>query len=238
MNVRRQAVLISLAAVCSTAEAAQAQGSPPRGARQFGACAACHSIQSGEHMTGPSLAHVWGHKAGSAEGFLRYSDALKNSGVLWNDQSLDKLLANPAAFLPGNAMNFPGIKDAAARQDLIAYLKAVSQGQAPAATGQGGGMMGGGMMGGRGGPASLKQASADAQVASLSHCRDTYTIRTASGERRKIWEFNLRLKTDSSTRGPEAGKPVITGSGMMGDRASIVFASPAEISTFTKESCQ
>jgi hypothetical protein len=50
-------------------------------------------------------------------------------------------------------------------------------------------------------------------------------------------EFKLRLKTDLSDAGPRAGKPVIIGAGMQGDRASVVFASPAEISRFIRETC-
>ena len=53
----------------------------------------------------------------------------------------------------------------------------------------------------------------------------------------KAWEFNLRFKTDSSDVGPEPGNPVIIGAGMQGDRASVVFASPGEISSFIKQSC-
>lgn len=64
-----------------------------------------------------------------------------------------------------------------------------------------------------------------------------HTLKTASGETHKIWEFNLRIKTDSGARGPAPGKPVITGAGMRGDRANVVFASPGEISGFIK-SCK
>jgi cytochrome c len=92
------------------------------------------------------------------------------------------------------------------------------------------------MMGG-GAPADLKRADPDSVVTSLMHCGDTYTLKTASGETHKIWEFNLRIKTDSSARGPSPGKPVITGAGMRGDRANVVFASPGEISGFIK-SCK
>jgi cytochrome c len=93
------------------------------------------------------------------------------------------------------------------------------------------------MMMGRSQRANLKKGGADTQVASLTHCRDTYTVKTANGATHKLWEFNLRLKTDSSNDGPNPGTPVITGSGMMGDRASIIFASPSEISSFIKEKC-
>ena len=63
-------------------------------------------------------------------------------------------------------------------------------------------------------------------------------MKTNDGKSNKVWEFNLRLKTDSSALGPQAGKPVIVGAGMQGDRASVVFAAPAEISGFIKELCQ
>jgi cytochrome c len=53
-----------------------------------------------------------------------------------------------------------------------------------------------------------------------------------------VWEFNLRLKTDSSNDGPQAGKPVIVGTGMQGDRAAVVFAAPEEISAFIKSACR
>jgi hypothetical protein len=88
------------------------------------------------------------------------------------------------------------------------------------------------------GPADLRQAGTDALVASLHHCRDAYIIKTAAGATRKVWEYNVRLKTDSSSHGPHPGKPVMTESGMQGDRVSIVFASPSELGKFIKESCE
>ena len=226
--------VIALAAVLflSVPASARAAGDPARGAAAFQQCAACHSTKPDEHLTGPSLAHVWGQKAGTGKGFMRYSDAVKRSGITWNEKTLDQWLANPERFIPGNSMTFPGIQNAAAREDVIAYLKAVAENKAPQPVAQKGGMMMG-----RSERPNLKKADAGAQVVSLTHCRDTYTVRTAAGATHKVWEFNLRLKTDSSEYGPAAGKPVITGSGMMGDRASIVFASPGEISSFIKASC-
>jgi cytochrome c len=232
MPLRTLAVITHAIAAGLTTTATVAAGDATRGAKLFQQCAACHSVKPGEHLTGPSLAHAWGQKAGTARDFLRYSYALKKSGVTWNEKALDQWVAGPERFIPGNTMTFPGIKDANARQDVIAYLRAVSEGKAPAVADKGGGMMMG-----RSQRTNLKKADADAQVVSLTHCRDTYTLQTAKGTTHKIWEYNLRLKTDSSSDGPTPGKPVITGSGMMGDRASIVFASPAEISSFIKTSC-
>lgn len=214
------------------APVAVAAGDATRGAQLFGQCMACHSIQPGEHLTGPSLAHVWNRKAAAAGEFLRYSDALKVSGITWDQSALDKWLANPAGFVPGTTMSFPGIQSPQARQDVIAYLKAVDDNQAPpAAAGRGG------MMAMQRRKPDLKNAPPARQVRSIKQCRDTYTVETADGKVEKIWEFNLRFKTDSSKLGPASGKPVVVGTGMQGDRAAIVFASPGEISKAIRHEC-
>jgi cytochrome c len=210
------------------AQGALAAGDAKRGAQLFQQCMACHSVQEGEHMTGPSLAHIWGRKAGTVEGFTRYSDALKSANVVWDEATLDKWLANPERFIPETSMSFQGLKTPKDRADVAAYLKAVAENTAPPA--------GRGDMGMRG-KADLRKAPPEALVKSLSHCGDTYTLATADGKTHKIWEFNLRLKTDSSKLGPLPGNPVVLGAGMQGDRASIVFASPKEISSFIKQSC-
>lgn len=211
----------------AAAHSANAAGDAQRGAKLFSQCMACHSTKPGEHLTGPSLAHVWDRKAASAEGFHRYSDALKKSGLVWNEKTLDRWLADPEALVPGTSMTFPGVKDAKARQDVIAYLRAASEGEAPPPAR--------GMMSNR--RPDLKTAPPQARVTGVKHCGDTYAITTADGQTQKIWEFNLRLKTDSSALGPKPGQPVVVGAGMQGDRASLVFASPAEISPFVKGSC-
>lgn len=226
-------VHFAAAALFAFASAASAAGDAARGAQLFRQCMACHSVQPDEHMTGPSLAHIWNHKAASAKGFMRYSDALKRAGVTWGEAALDRWLAGPEQFLPGNAMTFAGIKEPQARQDLIAYLKAVDENKAPpGAKGKGGGMMG---MAQR--KPDLREAPPAAQVRSITYCGDTYTVETADGRVEKVWEFNLRFKSDSSKLGPAPGKPVAVGAGMQGDRASIIFASPREISETIKQSC-
>lgn len=210
-----------------------AAGDPDHGAAVFRACNACHSVEPDEHMTGPSLSHVWGRKAGTAAGFARYSDALKNANVVWGEHTLDKWLRDPAKFIPHNDMTFPGIEGSKDRRDVIAFLKAVSEGRGPAPSQKEGGM---GMMMGRA-KMDLKKADAKMQVVSVEYCGDTYIVKTAAGRTHKFWEFNLRLQTDSSKYGPPKGKPVIVGTGMMGDRAAVVFSAPREISSFIKESC-
>jgi cytochrome c len=220
------------ASLVAVPAAALAAGDAARGAQVFRQCAACHSTVADEHLTGPSLAHVWNRKAGTAGGFMRYSDALKRSAVTWSEATLDKWLAAPEKFLPGNSMTFAGVRDAQARQDLVAYLKAVDENKAPPAAKGGGGMMGMARP-----KADLKNPPPAGQVRSIKYCGDTYTVETADGKTEKIWEFNLRLKSDSSKLGPAPGKPVVVGAGMQGDRASIVFASPKEISETITPSC-
>jgi cytochrome c len=223
-----------IAVTAGIGHSALAAGDAKRGAQLFQQCMACHSVQPGEHLTGPSLARVAGHKAGTAQGFQRYSDALKRSGVTWDDATLDKWLASPEKFIPGNSMTFPGVRDAQARQDLIAYLKSVAENKAPQAEQKGGR---GGMMSMQARKLDLKSAPPQGQVTSIKYCGDTYTVDTADGKSQKIWEFNLRFKSDSSKLGPAPGKPVVVGAGMQGDRASIVFSSPGEISAAIKQSC-
>ena len=225
------AMLLAVLALAAGNDAAAA-GDPKRGAQVFQACMACHSVKAGEHLTGPSLAHIWNRKAGAAEGFARYSDALKRADIVWNEAALDKWLADPEQFISGTSMTFQGVPESKDRNDVIAYLRAISEGKAPSPAPRRGGMM----MQSR--KADLKQAPPAGQVVSISHCGDTYTVKTADGKTNKVWEFNLRFKTDSSKEGPLPGKPVIVGAGMQGDRASIVFSVPEEISGFIKSSCR
>lgn len=182
-------------------------------------------------MTGPSLAGVWGRKAGTVRGFGRYSDALRNSDVVWNDQTLGPWLKDPGAFIPGNQMTFQGLRDSRARDDLIAFLKTASEGKEPPAAGQHGGMMS------QDEPAGLKEVGPDGRVRAIRYCRDTYHVTTGAGKTFAFWEFNLRFKTDSGADGPVPGQPVLIRAGMMGDRAFVVFSSAEEMTAFIKSAC-
>src|SRR5262244_1100246 len=72
------------------AQTSAADGNPTRGQRVFGNCAACHSLQPDRNMTGPSLADLWGRKAGKLTSFSRYSSALSSADFEWNDKTLDE----------------------------------------------------------------------------------------------------------------------------------------------------
>ena len=203
-------------------------GNPERGAELFGACAACHSVRPGEHLTGPSLATIYGKRAGTVKGFVRYSKALRHADVTWNAKTLDEWLANPQEFIPGNLMTFRGIPDAKQREDLIAFLenpKAANQSAA-------GGMMAAPRL------ESLRDVEPQGQVRAIRYCRDSYFVTLGTGRTIPFWEFNLRFKTNGGAEGPTPGKPVILRAGMRGDRASIVFASPEEIGKTIQRSCE
>ena len=94
-------------------------GNGVHGKTLYQACQACHSIDDNE--LGPRHRGVVGRRAGSVEDYA-YSSALKNSGLTWDEATLDRWLTNPSALVPGTKMYFQ-IADAQARADLIAYLK-------------------------------------------------------------------------------------------------------------------
>ena len=230
------------AAIFLASQCLAAEGNVDRGRRVFGACAACHSLEPGKNMTGPSLANIWNRKAGSLESFTRYSDALKSANIVWDDKALDRWIADPQDVVPGNQMTFAGVEGVQQRADLLAFLKEATKPGAFRSAQQGGAMGGmNGMMGGMAGggkEADLKELGPSQRVQSMTYCKDTYTITTANRTVRKFWERNLRLKTDSSSRGPDRNVPVLLPAGMLGDRADAIFADPGEISGFIKETCQ
>lgn len=90
-------------------------------------CRTCHSVREGDNRLGPSLHNIFGSKAGSS-GFGGYSQALRNSGIVWNEETLNKFIANPDALISGNNMKpFAGITDEAERKEIVDYLKSAKQ---------------------------------------------------------------------------------------------------------------
>ena len=116
----RPAALLAWLALLAPASAMAADTAA--GQAIFARCKICHSIQAGAPNTvGPNLHSVFGRKAGSLPNFA-YSAGMKESGVVWDDETLRKYLQNPKDFIPGNKMAFPGIKDENDVSNLLAYL--------------------------------------------------------------------------------------------------------------------
>jgi cytochrome c len=99
-----------------------ADGDAAKGKRIYNKCKACHVINKKNNRIGPHLVGLFGRKAGSVKKF-RYSKAMKNSGITWDEKSLDAYLQKPRSFIKGNRMAFPGLRKKKDRDDLIAYLK-------------------------------------------------------------------------------------------------------------------
>jgi cytochrome c len=123
--MRGNKIAVLLAAACGLSGlhlSASAQDASA-GKQAFAQCAACHSVEAANGL-GPSLQGIVGRKSGTFPGF-RYSRAMKNASIVWDDKSLDAYLAEPQKLVPGNLMPFSGVADAKQRTDLIAYLKTV-----------------------------------------------------------------------------------------------------------------
>jgi len=114
------ALLLAFPAIAPAADVAAGQAA-------FARCKICHSIQAGAPSpVGPNLHGVFCRKAGALEGYS-YSEAMKNSGIVWDDETLAKYLHDPRGSLPGNKMAFPGLKNDEEVANLLAYLHQATQ---------------------------------------------------------------------------------------------------------------
>ena len=116
-NLIVAAALLAASSLSSLAQDAQ------KGKTVFNVCLACHAIGPGaQNKIGPELNGLDGRKAGTVPNFA-YSDANKNSGIVWNEATFEDYIKNPAAKVPGTKMIFPGIKNEQQVNDLWAYIK-------------------------------------------------------------------------------------------------------------------
>ena len=95
-------------------------GDATRGAEVYARCQACHALRY--NRTGPKDCGVVGRKAGSVPNF-DYSPAMRRSKLAWDEQTLDRFLADSMTTVPGTSMTYAGVSDPQDRADLIAYLR-------------------------------------------------------------------------------------------------------------------
>jgi cytochrome c len=121
-NALHFAAALALAGLCGAAAASgpAARADLKAGEQVYSRCLGCHALEY--DRTGPRHCGLFGRRAGSVAGFS-YSAAMKNSGIVWDEKTLNRFLANPAKTVPGTSMGYAGVKDPKERANLIAYLK-------------------------------------------------------------------------------------------------------------------
>src|SRR6516165_5403252 len=103
--------------------AATAAGDIAAGEKTFKKCMPCHSIgETAKNGVGPIQNGLKGRKSGTVPGYS-YSDANKNSGIVWDVATFKEYIRDPKAKIPGTKMVFPGIKDEKEAEDLWSFLE-------------------------------------------------------------------------------------------------------------------
>lgn len=93
------------------------------GEKSFNKCRACHQVgESARNIIGPVLNGLIGRKTGTIDGY-KYSDANRNSGLVWDETVFAEYIRDPRAKIPGTKMMFSGIKSEQEIKDLTAFLK-------------------------------------------------------------------------------------------------------------------
>ena len=112
-------------ALVAVAQPSWADGDAAQGEQVFKKCAACHSIADKANKVGPSLLGVVGRKVASVTDYS-YSDSMKEygaTGAVWDEKTLDVYLSDPKAIVAKTKMAFPGLKEQADRDNVIAFVK-------------------------------------------------------------------------------------------------------------------
>lgn len=121
---------LRLLLLCAAALSGAALAQPAavvRGEQVYARCAGCHALA--HDSVGPRHCGLLGRRAGRLPGYA-FSVAMQRSGIVWDEQALDRFLAAPMRVVPDTTMTYAGVPDARDRRDLIAYLRAAGQGEA------------------------------------------------------------------------------------------------------------
>ena len=118
------AALAIAGAVFSVQQAPAQAADAANGQKVFRQCQACHVADQEQNRVGPHLVGIIGRPAGTVEGF-KYSDAMANSGIVWDQTTIADYLANPRTYVNGNRMAFAGLRKPEDIADVIAYLESL-----------------------------------------------------------------------------------------------------------------
>jgi cytochrome c2 len=120
--MRTHLAVAAASVVIVLSASAMAQGNIEAGRDVFSnQCIACHAIAC--NKVGPKLGGVFGRTAGTLADYPNFTAALKNSGIVWDTEILDRFLADPREMVPGTAMWVGKVEDAQRRRDVIAFLQ-------------------------------------------------------------------------------------------------------------------
>jgi len=125
MTTRCLGVWVAAGLAALVSSAALAEGDPEQGAKVFNKCKACHVADEEKNRVGPHLVGIVGRPAASVESY-KYSTAMQQSGIVWEEEILDQYLASPKDVVPGGKMAFAGLREEEDRADVIAYLKSAA----------------------------------------------------------------------------------------------------------------
>src|SRR5262249_35488063 len=115
-------VLIAIVALASSAGASVA-GDIAGGEKTFKKCMTCHKKdEKATNAIAATQTGLKGRKSGSIPGYS-YSEANKNSGIVWDEATFKEYIKDPKARIPGTKMVFPGIKDEKDAEDLWSFLE-------------------------------------------------------------------------------------------------------------------
>ncbi len=127
LNASYACAVLTVMVLLAAASRPTAAADTARGQELYRKCVSCHTLEvNGRNRAGPRLHGLFGRVAGSVTDY-RYSDALKGSGIIWTEQTLDAYLKDSEAFVPGTKM-YGGLSLDQDREDLIAYLRGATGG--------------------------------------------------------------------------------------------------------------
>ena len=121
---KRLHLMVAVSAMACLLSSTSAQPQEPSSGQQAfnNACRTCHIMREGDNRLGPNLSKVVGRKAGSISGY-NYSSAMKETDFVWDEQKLDRFIANPDEVVPGHNMKpYGGLASKEERTKIIAFL--------------------------------------------------------------------------------------------------------------------